>query len=188
MGFIKALFTKQSVSWRWFQPAPNPTVQCTRRWVVLIWPPPDRRPVLTQARLSPQISANSEDTETSERGATFAINFPFALREIINETKYLEQLGFPVPELARNVALQEDKFLRYRSAPRPPLGKPRSALPPRWHFCGFYNDQLLPVEKRKKCSKWAFPPFSENNKNERFHVHISTFLMSSNQNIPEKGR
>lgn len=47
----------------------------------------------------------------------FAINFPFALREIINETKYLEQLGFPVPELARNVALQEDKFLRYRASP-----------------------------------------------------------------------
>uniref|UniRef100_A0A8D1JL20 AAA+ ATPase domain-containing protein n=1 Tax=Sus scrofa TaxID=9823 RepID=A0A8D1JL20_PIG len=49
----------------------------------------------------------------SDRGAVFAINFSPALREIINETKYLEQLGFPVPELARNIALQEDKFLRY---------------------------------------------------------------------------
>ncbi|ELK26420.1 Dynein heavy chain 10, axonemal [Myotis davidii] len=61
-----------------------------------------------------EITANPEDAaESSDRGITFAINFPFALREIINETKYLEQLGFPVPELARNVALQEDKFLRY---------------------------------------------------------------------------
>lgn len=42
----------------------------------------------------------------------FTINFAPALREIINEAKYLEQLGFIVPELARNVALQEDKFLR----------------------------------------------------------------------------
>lgn len=60
----------------------------------------------------PQVSAVSEDAGSSDKGTAFAINFPTALREIINETKYLEQLGFPVPELARNVALQEDKFLR----------------------------------------------------------------------------
>lgn len=57
----------------------------------------------------PQVA---EDAVSSDKSAAFAINFPTALREIINETKYLEQLGFPVPELARNVALQEDKFLR----------------------------------------------------------------------------
>ncbi|KAM5237710.1 dynein axonemal heavy chain 10 [Ctenodactylus gundi] len=56
----------------------------------------------------------TEDTAaTSEKGTVFTINFSPVLKEIINETKYLEQLGFPVPELARNVALQEDKFLRY---------------------------------------------------------------------------
>lgn len=60
----------------------------------------------------PQSSTAAEEPLTSERGAVFAINFSPALREIINETKYLEQLGFTVPELARNVALQEDKFLR----------------------------------------------------------------------------
>uniref|UniRef100_A0A670YVL6 Dynein axonemal heavy chain 10 n=1 Tax=Pseudonaja textilis TaxID=8673 RepID=A0A670YVL6_PSETE len=45
--------------------------------------------------------------------ARFVVNFSPVLREIINETKYMEHLGFPVPEIARNVALQEDKFLRY---------------------------------------------------------------------------
>uniref|UniRef100_A0A8C0ZLW2 AAA+ ATPase domain-containing protein n=1 Tax=Castor canadensis TaxID=51338 RepID=A0A8C0ZLW2_CASCN len=55
----------------------------------------------------------TKETTTVERGAVFAINFSPALREIINEAKYMEQLGFAVPELARNVALQEDKFLRY---------------------------------------------------------------------------
>lgn len=54
----------------------------------------------------------AEDTPPMEKGAVFVINFSPVLREIINETKYLEQLGFTVPELARNVALQEDKFLR----------------------------------------------------------------------------
>ena len=60
----------------------------------------------------PQTSAAADEAANSEKGAVFVINFSPALREIINETKYLEQLGFPVPELARNVALQEDKFLR----------------------------------------------------------------------------
>uniref|UniRef100_A0A4X2JQH8 Dynein axonemal heavy chain 10 n=1 Tax=Vombatus ursinus TaxID=29139 RepID=A0A4X2JQH8_VOMUR len=50
---------------------------------------------------------------TTDKGIYFVINFSPALKEIINETKYMEQLGFIVPELARNVALQEDKFLRY---------------------------------------------------------------------------
>lgn len=60
----------------------------------------------------PQTSSVAEDVANSDKGTVFVINFSPALREIINETKYLEQLGFPVSELARNVALQEDKFLR----------------------------------------------------------------------------
>uniref|UniRef100_A0A6I8PPI6 Dynein heavy chain tail domain-containing protein n=1 Tax=Ornithorhynchus anatinus TaxID=9258 RepID=A0A6I8PPI6_ORNAN len=54
-----------------------------------------------------------EVPETSNKGTYFIINFAPELQEAINETKYMEQLGFTVPELARNVALQEDKFLRY---------------------------------------------------------------------------
>lgn len=36
----------------------------------------------------------------------YVVDFAPELGEIITETKYLEQLGFQVPELARNVALQ----------------------------------------------------------------------------------
>ncbi|XP_076854099.1 dynein axonemal heavy chain 10 [Brachyhypopomus gauderio] len=55
------------------------------------------------------------DTEkdSQERGLRFVVNFAPELKEVISETKYLEQLGYSVPELARNVALQEDRFLRY---------------------------------------------------------------------------
>ncbi|XP_062814743.1 dynein axonemal heavy chain 10 isoform X2 [Anolis carolinensis] len=53
-----------------------------------------------------------EDTETGEKTTRFTVNFSPKLREIINETKYMEHLGFPVPEIARNVALQEDRLLR----------------------------------------------------------------------------
>ncbi|KAM8812104.1 dynein axonemal heavy chain 10 [Rhynchonycteris naso] len=70
-------------------------------------------PALMKKSLLTKISAISEDAASSDRGVTFAINFPSALREIINETKYMEQLGFSIPELARSIALQEDKFLRY---------------------------------------------------------------------------
>ena len=37
---------------------------------------------------------------------SFIVNFDPILAEIMSETKYLEQLGFHVPEIARNVALQ----------------------------------------------------------------------------------
>ena len=36
----------------------------------------------------------------------YLVDFDPLLSEIISETKYMEQLGFSVPELARNVALQ----------------------------------------------------------------------------------
>ena len=36
----------------------------------------------------------------------YIVDFDPELARIITETKYLEQLGFAVPELARNVALQ----------------------------------------------------------------------------------
>uniref|UniRef100_UPI000FC45FB7 Dynein axonemal heavy chain 10 n=1 Tax=Bos taurus TaxID=9913 RepID=UPI000FC45FB7 len=70
-------------------------------------------PTLMKKSLLTKTSAAGDDATNPDRVAAFSINFSPALREIINETKYLEQLGFPVPELARNIALQEDKFLRY---------------------------------------------------------------------------
>ncbi|XP_027269695.1 dynein heavy chain 10, axonemal isoform X2 [Cricetulus griseus] len=70
-------------------------------------------PNLMKKSLLTKIACSGEDSSSVDKGAMFVINFSPVLREIINETKYLEQLGFTVPELARNVALQEDKFLRY---------------------------------------------------------------------------
>ena len=42
------------------------------------------------------------------------MNFAPELSETIAETKYLEKLGYAVPELARNIALQEEKLLGYQ--------------------------------------------------------------------------
>ncbi|XP_044296574.1 dynein axonemal heavy chain 10 isoform X1 [Varanus komodoensis] len=55
----------------------------------------------------------SDEPDVVEKMMSFTVNFSPMLREIINETKYMEHLGFPIPEIARNVALQEDKLLRY---------------------------------------------------------------------------
>ncbi|XP_069353306.1 dynein axonemal heavy chain 10 isoform X2 [Eulemur rufifrons] len=70
-------------------------------------------PNLMKRSILTKLSSTGDEPSTPEKGPVFAINFSPALKEIIHETKYLEQLGFVVPELARNVALQEDKFLRY---------------------------------------------------------------------------
>lgn len=53
-----------------------------------------------------------EEPVTTKKSIHFIVNFSPMLQEIIIETKYMEQLGFPVPEIARYVALQEDKYLR----------------------------------------------------------------------------
>ena len=41
----------------------------------------------------------------------YVVDFAPELYEIITETKYMEQLGFHVPELARNVSLQVGRGL-----------------------------------------------------------------------------
>lgn len=41
------------------------------------------------------------------------VDFDPEITEIITETKMMENLGFSVPEIARNVALQEDKYIQY---------------------------------------------------------------------------
>ena len=43
----------------------------------------------------------------------FVVNFSSELSEIISESRYMEKLGYVVPPLACNVALQEEKFLGY---------------------------------------------------------------------------
>lgn len=44
------------------------------------------------------------------------VNFKAELREIIKETKYLDKMGFMVPEAAMNVALQEAKYYSYEES------------------------------------------------------------------------
>jgi hypothetical protein len=41
------------------------------------------------------------------------VNFHTDLTRLIRETRYLDRMGFTLPEIALNVALQEDKFLHW---------------------------------------------------------------------------
>ncbi|KAM9259890.1 dynein axonemal heavy chain 10 [Cariama cristata] len=58
-------------------------------------------------------SSVTEEPVTTKESVRFIVNFSPVLQEIITETKYMGQLGFPVPEIARYVELQEEKYLRY---------------------------------------------------------------------------
>ena len=49
----------------------------------------------------------------TSRACPFTVNVPYELLEIISDCKHLEVLGFPLPELAINVALQEDRYRRH---------------------------------------------------------------------------
>ncbi|NXN86982.1 DYH10 protein, partial [Bombycilla garrulus] len=57
------------------------------------------------------LSSATEEPVTTKKSVCFTLNFSPEIQEIITETKYMEQLGLPVPEMARYVALQEDKYL-----------------------------------------------------------------------------
>ncbi|KAF4798840.1 Dynein-1-alpha heavy chain, flagellar inner arm I1 complex [Turdus rufiventris] len=66
--------------------------------------------------VNPETSEQSsavEEPVTTKKSVCFILNFSPEIQEIIAEAKYMEQLGLPVPEMARYVALQEDQYLRY---------------------------------------------------------------------------
>ena len=58
----------------------------------------------------------------------FVVNFSPELSVIIRESCCMEKLGFHVSDLARNVALQEEKFLEYRSGLENSLSRYHSLL------------------------------------------------------------
>ncbi|KAL8020331.1 putative AAA+ ATPase domain, dynein heavy chain region D6 P-loop domain-containing protein [Plasmopara halstedii] len=72
---------------------------------------------LKQSILGPKLL----EAGKSETGGTllklpsppFYANFSFELKMIIKESKYLDRLGFEIPEEALNVTLQENKYLQY---------------------------------------------------------------------------
>eukprot|EP00062_Callorhinchus_milii_P021625 gi/632978548/ref/XP_007905975.1/ PREDICTED: dynein heavy chain 10, axonemal [Callorhinchus milii] len=71
-------------------------------------------PVLLKQKLLAIVSMqNVVKDEWDDQTSHYEVNFSPELQKIITETKYMEQLRFSVPQLARNVALQEHKFLRY---------------------------------------------------------------------------
>lgn len=68
---------------------------------------------LSFLRLSIDIYGLKMATEGDlERGIRYDVNFAPELKEIISDSKHLEQLGYHVPDLAQNVALQEERFFR----------------------------------------------------------------------------
>ncbi|XP_056113379.1 dynein axonemal heavy chain 10 [Rhinichthys klamathensis goyatoka] len=60
------------------------------------------------------IQPNATAQGRLEKDVHYSVNFAPELQEIISETKYLDHLGILLPNEAQNVALQEDRFLRYK--------------------------------------------------------------------------
>ncbi|CAH2295752.1 dynein heavy chain 10, axonemal [Pelobates cultripes] len=71
-----------------------------------------RASVQSNASVS-DLNADHIEADSDYKTVRYAVNFAPELQEIITETKHLEQLEFSVGELPRNVALQEEKFLRF---------------------------------------------------------------------------
>ncbi|XP_056232067.1 dynein axonemal heavy chain 10 [Seriola aureovittata] len=67
----------------------------------------------TQAQLTVSKDVPRADG-SPQRGVRYLVNFAPEIREIISEAINLVALDYTVPYLAQNVALQEQKFIRYR--------------------------------------------------------------------------
>ncbi|XP_070572584.1 dynein axonemal heavy chain 10-like isoform X2 [Ptychodera flava] len=65
---------------------------------------------------------------TSQAAVKYVVDFAPELSEIVTETKHMEQLGFSIPELARNVALQEDKYIKYNDGLKHMLNRYHNAI------------------------------------------------------------
>ena len=74
------------------------------------------------------------------------MNLPSELMEIVVETRYLEQLGFPIPERARNMALQEEKLLSYQDGLKHILQRYRGCI-----------EALQPAEVRQSTAPLHLP-------------------------------
>lgn len=59
------------------------------------------------------VANNDDDFLFPEKKIKYVVDFDPEITEIVTETKMMENLGFSVPEIARNVALQEDKYIQY---------------------------------------------------------------------------
>ncbi|XP_014674920.1 PREDICTED: dynein heavy chain 10, axonemal-like [Priapulus caudatus] len=74
-----------------------------------------RQPQLHPRRKSvvSRVEKRTESPGPGMNDVNIIVNFSPDQMEIVSEAKHMEQLGFPVPELARNVALQEEKYIFY---------------------------------------------------------------------------
>ncbi|XP_030648846.1 dynein heavy chain 10, axonemal [Chanos chanos] len=72
-------------------------------------------PLLMNRNLLLGINSTGDDEGHLEKGMRYMVDFAPELKEVVAETKYLEQLGYALPSLAFNFAVQEDKLLRYLS-------------------------------------------------------------------------
>eukprot|EP00731_Ephydatia_muelleri_P035324 Em0114g8a len=101
---------------RWIQLVDTIIPELMKRTVLTKPPPPSSLTPLPHS--DSRAPSRSKDRELVQfigplpPNCEFVINLAPELIEIILETKYLEKLGFHVPDSARNIALQEDKFVQ----------------------------------------------------------------------------
>ncbi|CAG9462277.1 unnamed protein product [Pedinophyceae sp. YPF-701] len=104
------------------------------------------------------------------------VNFHPDLLRIIRETMYLDRLGFPIPDVALNIALQEDKYLTYVAGIEDLLQS--------YHKATQLDDihrQLLSgrLAQLRRAMDMGFSPLNWNS------LGIADFLASANKAIKE---
>jgi dynein heavy chain len=109
------------------------------------------------------------------RAERYLVNFTTDLSDTLAEVKHLEHLGFTVPEVARNMSLQEGKLTGIAADLRKLVDKYHGAI-----------DSLLPAEEELMIPELMVTQTSLNPGHSRLtwnSMGIHEFIASGNQHI-----
>ncbi|KAK3281453.1 hypothetical protein CYMTET_10756, partial [Cymbomonas tetramitiformis] len=116
--------------------------------------------------------------ETNEHGvSTVVVNFHPDLTRLIRETRYLDRMGFVIPDTALNVTLQEEKYHSVVEGLRSMLEHYHSVI----GLCTGVEQNLL-AKRLEKLEEILNPGFSPLNWNS---LGIPDFVASCNKSINE---
>ena len=157
-----------------------------------------KQPILAAAKVDEAADRDRDDGEPAAEKATapkkkarptkfkmpappYAVNFVAELSLIIRESKYLDRMGFAIPDAALNVTLQEDKYHGYRQNLQLKLWKYDSLLA---SLAPVENELLVrQLAQLQRVLKTGFTPLNWNSQRIPFFIEACDKALNEFQGI-----
>lgn len=134
-----------------------------------------KQPILTTLNKGKEKRKVQIEGEFTMPQPPYAVNFSNELKTLVKECKYLDMMGFDLPETALNVTLQETKHHQYVEALQAMLNNYHESLSSYTDIERYLLEGQL--EKLNKVLKRGFYPLYWNS------LHVNTFVDDANRAI-----